>query len=200
MATKYIVNNVSGQKINDQLILPTYKVYTAIIRQSGTSTESSISAGTLTIGVTYRINQISVGMDFTNVGAPNNNDGTYFVATGTTPNSWGEGADYTLAYDEGAPIVTVLENTLGYVWFSYNYAGEYILNSTNLFTNNKTFTYIGSDANFDPAGNPVPQTQITSNDYTRIDIKTFTIDADGYGVFADNLIVYGTPIEIRVYN
>jgi len=48
-----------------------------------------ISSGVLIIGQGYTINRVSSGMNFTNVGAPNNNQGTYFVATGTTPASWG---------------------------------------------------------------------------------------------------------------
>ena len=35
MATKYIVNNVTGQTINGESILPVYKVYTALLSQSG---------------------------------------------------------------------------------------------------------------------------------------------------------------------
>ena len=47
--------------------------------------------------------------DFTNVGAPNNSNGTSFVATATTPTAWGGGV---LSYDVGAPVVTILENTI----------------------------------------------------------------------------------------
>ena len=39
--TKYIVNNVTGQTINGESILPTYKVYTAILSQNGTGAPSA---------------------------------------------------------------------------------------------------------------------------------------------------------------
>ena len=199
MATKYIVNNVTGQTINGQQVQP-YKVYTALLTQSGTSTVNSITTGDLTIGVTYQIvlDKGGSGWDFTNVGAPNNDVDTYFVATGTTPSSWGTGG--TLNYDTGAPVVTVLENTIGNVWFTNSEVGYYLINSSDLFTNGKTFTYIGSDPNFDPDGNPVAQAQIKSSDSTSILIQSFIIDTNGVGVLTDSLMIFGTPIEIRVYN
>jgi hypothetical protein len=43
---------------------------------------------TLTIGTTYIIVSSYPGDDFTNVGAANNNVGTKFTATGTTPTQW----------------------------------------------------------------------------------------------------------------
>jgi hypothetical protein len=120
---------------------PAYKVYTALLTQSGGDDPLSISEGTLTIGVTYYINDTVIDMDFTNVGAPNNNVGTYFVATGTNPN-WGtnplEAA--ILFYNTGAPVVTVLENTIGNIWWTYVDIGEYNINSTSLFNQNKTHT------------------------------------------------------------
>ena len=42
MATKYIVNNVSGQTINGESILPVYKVYTALLTQSGIDAPTAI--------------------------------------------------------------------------------------------------------------------------------------------------------------
>lgn len=181
-------------------VAPSYGVYTAIIIQKGAATEDSINSGKLVIGTTYIINQESIGMDFTNVGATSNDLGTAFVATGDTPNSWGEGALYTLAYNAGVPVVAVLENTIGDIWFGYNAIGEFSIMSNGLFTDMKTFTYIGSDPNFDQSGNPVSLAQIKNQNDVQIDINTFTIDAEGLGVPVDGLLAYGTPIEIRVYN
>jgi hypothetical protein len=113
-----------------------YKVYTALLTQNGTSSELNKNSGNLTIGVTYRIDDNSGGADFTNVGAPNNDVGTYFVATGLTPNSYGTGG---LTYDPGAPVVIVLENTIGNVWWTYEVVGEYFASSGGLFTFNKTY-------------------------------------------------------------
>lgn len=48
-----------------------------------------LTTGTLTIGKRYEI--LSAGGTFTNVGAANNNVGTLFIATGTTPTAWSTG-------------------------------------------------------------------------------------------------------------
>ena len=119
-----------------------YKVFTALLTQIGGDDPISIDTGLLNIGATYYINNDSPGMDFTNVGASNNNTGTYFVATGTTPNSWGsnEGiGNATLIYNTGAPVVTILENTLGNIWFEYVNVGNYLCYFLPIADFNKTF-------------------------------------------------------------
>ena len=70
--TKYIVNNQAGQTINGEPVQRPYKVYTALLTQSGGSGTSSLNDEPLTIGVTYLITDLGgSGWDFTNVGAPN---------------------------------------------------------------------------------------------------------------------------------
>jgi hypothetical protein len=120
-----------------------YKVYTALLSQIGTSSVQSISTGDLTVGVTYFIDD-ATQVDFTNVGSPNNTAGTYFIASGTTPNSWGDGG--ILLYNLGAPIVTVLENTIGNIWWIYNNVGDYSCFSNSLFTIGKTTVFIGPES------------------------------------------------------
>lgn len=173
-----------------------YKAFTALLTQSGESGENTFDSGVLTIGVTYWIGINSPGMDFTNVGAPNNNIGTYFIATGTTPNSWGNlsgtGND-TISYDPGAPVVNVLENTIGNIWFSYDAVATYGINSDNLFINNKTYI-----TNLTP----------TDTDYQRVyGGNSFIIDINKLGITTleiPNIMTDGllnnTPIEIKVYN
>jgi hypothetical protein len=120
---------------------PKYKVYTALVTQSGGDNIREITGGNLNIGETYVIYEsapTAEGYDFTNVGAPNNNIGTFFVATGTTPNSWGNN-NVGLRCNTGAPVVTVLENTIGNIWFTYNSVGIYFVNSNSLFIENKTY-------------------------------------------------------------
>jgi hypothetical protein len=51
-----------------------------------------MSSSSLTVNRWYYINTAGTGCDFTNVGAPNNNEGTLFQATGTTPTAWGTGS------------------------------------------------------------------------------------------------------------
>jgi hypothetical protein len=172
-----------------------YKVYTALLTQSGNDNPLSISEGTLTIGVTYYINDTVIDMDFTNVGAPNNDIGTYFVATGTTP-IWGTNplGFAILFYNEGAPVVTVLENTIGDIWFTYNDVGVYSINSDSLFEQLKTSVIFGS-------------LNSLSNAYF---VKIFDDESAYPNVFAiqtrDDIFtptdggLYNTPIEIRVYN
>jgi hypothetical protein len=48
--------------------------------------------GLLIKGNYYKITNSVGGDDFTNVGAPDNNDGTVFKATGTTPSVWTNGS------------------------------------------------------------------------------------------------------------
>jgi hypothetical protein len=109
-----------------------YKVYTALLTQSGGDNTASINNGPLTIGVTYEITDYVAGDDFTNVGAPSNENGVKFVATGTDPTNYSQGSE--LFYNLGAPVVTVLENTIGNIWFTYVDIGRYYLNSAALFT------------------------------------------------------------------
>ena len=173
---------------------PKYKVYTALLTQSGGDDVLTVNSGNLTIGVTYFINDTQVGMDFTNVGAPNNDVGTYFVATGTTPNSWGidVGAG-VLNYNTAAPTVTVLENTIGNIWFTYNNVGVYTIKSNSLFTTNKTTFFMGIMDN--NVGQPIIGTDHFANDESTYQF----IITDQSGGF-QNEFLYNSPIEIRVYN
>jgi hypothetical protein len=200
METKYIVNNATGQTINGDLTINgnvvitgttntrPYKVYTALLTQSGGDKGAELTSGILEIGVTYRIDSTGgSGWDFTNVGAPNNNPFTYFVATGTTPNSWQDGQ---LTYNTGAPVVTVLENTIGNIWFTYLSDGDYRIYSNELFTLGKSWSVIGPS---DLINNLLYQ-QIFFND-----ISTYTISTFSEGTLT-NSVLNNTPIEIRVYN
>ena len=167
---------------------PKYKVYTALLTQSGADNPGILSNSDLTIGVTYQIKTGSSGsFDFTNVGAPNNDIGTYFVATGTTPNDW---ASASLNYDTGAPTAIVLENTIGNIYFEYVDSGLYVCKSPSLFTVNKTT--IDMDA-YCQNGNPV-----TSLIYKDLSTSRFTIGTykDAYG----NDYLSNNRLEIRVYN
>jgi hypothetical protein len=185
--------------LNGSSVARPYKVYTALLTQSGGDDPMNIDTGLLTIGVTYYINNNSLGMDFTNVGAPNNIAGasTYFVATGTTPNSWGAGqgtGNSTLTYNTGAPVVTVLENTIGNIWFTYSDIGVYRVNSDNLFIQDKTFVTVSPTVQ--NAGDSSNQTvQFVGGSESDTDILTIQTTAA-----ANDGIPNRTPIEIRVYN
>jgi hypothetical protein len=175
-----------------------YKVYTALLTQSGGDDPLSIDSGLLTLGVTYVINNDSTGMDFTNVGAPNNNLGISFVATGTTPSSWGanEGTfNGTLVYNTGAPLVTVLENTIGNIWLTFDSDGNYVINSNGLFVENKSWTPTILILNDTAGVRDGEICEIRRQNANQYNISTF--DQSGAGI---NDVLNKTPIEIRVYN
>lgn len=190
--TRYIVDNQSGQTINGELIKP-YKVYTALVTQSGSPSNEGLNSGELTIGVTYTINSYAEGDDFTNVGAPSNNNGVSFVATGTTPNSWNGGT--TLVYNTGAPVVTVLENTLGDVWFTFLGNGTYGINNTNGWDVAKVWYGIPGIGDIAPI-NVNPGRTTMSFDGLNFMIVCYNND---YTSTINNQLI-NTPIEIRVYD
>ena len=175
-----------------------YKVFTALLTQSGANDTFGLNSGDLTIGVTYSIENVGrENFDFTNVGSPNNNPGTYFVATGTTPNSWGTGGnpDDLLAYNTGAPVVTVLENTIGNVWFTYVGVGSYQIpfeacaaiglttSNSACFINNNSISNGITAVIFDDGDGPL--------------VQIYTLLA---GESPSDSILVNAPIEIRVYN
>lgn len=193
MATKYIVNNVSGQTINGMSVERPYKVYTAIVTQTGSNSAVTIADQSLVIGTTYQIISNNGTGDFLNVGAPNNEIGTFFVATATTPTLWG-GAE--LEYNVGAPTVKVLENTIGTAYFTYNDIGSYWMNLPSGFTENKTFFSYNTRTS-DDGGASLYDIFLIRLDGSTISIQTFN------GGFPQNgLLTNSGPlfIEVRVYN
>ena len=177
-----------------------YKVFTALLTQSGGDSPISNTYENLEpliIGRSYLIdsnNKLNVGgTDFTNVGAPNNDGGTWFIATGTTP-IWGT-SNGVLTSNEGTPVATVLENTIGNIWFTYDSSGVYYLNSDNdVLTDSKTFI-MWPGWSSDDSGATVYDI------YMRKVIATNTIFIGSYdeGLPKDNKIS-SMSIEIRVYN
>lgn len=172
-----------------------YKVFTALLTQSGGDDPHIQYIGTdygstLTIGVTYTIESNDT-TDFTNVGAPNNDVGTYFIATGTTPANQNDNGNTSVIYNLGAPVATVLENTIGNVWFSYTDIGIYSCNSVDLF-GLKTFTLAGTRDGY--TCNSDGENQFFKSGESQIVILTFN---DVSSLEDGNL--YNTSIEIRVY-
>jgi hypothetical protein len=173
-----------------------YRVYTALLTQSGGDDFTNFGSDNplpFVIGATYEIAQNDDNGDFTNIGAPNNNVGTFFVATGTTPASWGNNpglGGVNVNYNAGAPVVTVLENTIGNIWFTYTGVGDYSINSDGLFENLKTYYSILSISD--------TATQQRNGLFV---INTNQIGiSSGDGNIYENGYLFRTPIEIRVYN
>lgn len=167
-----------------------YKVFTALLTQSGGDDPDSTEAGPVTKGVTYLIDGADGTDDFSNVGGPaaGTGNGKYFIAiNNNVPNSYG-GAD--LIYNTGAPVATVLENTIGNVWFTYVETGNYRVNSLNLFINEKTI-FIATPSGYNDFN--ILNTTLDLTSY--LSISTY----DATTTLQNNLL-NRTPIEIRVYS
>ena len=171
-----------------------YQVFTALLTQSGGDFLDALDATTptqnVTKGTTYTIVNASDG-DFINVGAPNNNDGTSFIATNNNiPNAWGE-SDAALMFNTGAPVATVLENTIGNIWFTYNGVGYYNVNSNGLFISNKTYQ--------NPVNYNLPNDITEGYNFMVQDENICSFLVFQYVSPTDDSL-RNTPIEIRVYN
>jgi hypothetical protein len=179
--------------------IPPYKVFTALLTQSGGDDIQYINwddnLNTLTIGVTYTITGNDDNSNFIPNGAPNNNVGTSFIATSSIV-AWGTGntGDNQVSYNTGAPVATVLENTIGNIWFTYDGVGTYFINSNGLFIESKTTLNIEtlntlSNGNiFKVFGDICSYPNIIAI----LGLNTLGEPVDGG--------LYNTPIEIRVYN
>jgi len=168
-----------------------YKVYTALLSQNGTGNNPTTTTnGLLTVGVTYQITSYQSGDDFTNVGAINNNNGTYFVATGTTPRQWGSAS--TLQYDTSAPFVNVFENTIGNITWFYDGVGNYYCKLNGVFINGKVF--LNNQALHINIGGPYLVVM------ERADNDTLYITTNLFGGSPTDSILINNPIEIRIYN
>lgn len=167
-----------------------YKVYTALLTQSGGYDEQIISSGSVTQGVIYLVidnDTPGSNWDFSNVGGPIYPYGGYFVATNSdTPISY-FGA--TVKYNTGAPVVTVLENTIGNVYFTFQSDGQYQAKCLGAFPQEKTYVYIQP---------PVPDEGYATTYWYDADSVAITTQ-DGSKV-ESNDIMYNTSFEIRVYN
>ena len=204
----YLAGAMSVQDLVTQITpVPAYKVYTALLTQSGGNDIMSQNIGFLTIGVSYIINDTQIGMDFTNVGALNNNVGTYFIAIGTTPNSWGiDVGAAVLNYSTGAPVATVMENTLGFnPIFMYGTQGGYVMRESiyggemqRWQQNNIPITV------FINCGNNTSNYQFTAKanftyEEAQFYINSFNLDTPEDDVLSDVDGFYKTSLEIRVY-
>ena len=163
-----------------------YKVFTALLTQSGGDDVLELSGGDdFQIGVTYLILDNPDNQDLTVFGAPNSNVGTYFICTNLGINL------ALLQYNTGAPVVNVLENTIGNVWFTYANVGTYRINSDELFVD-KTFMDLSNVTN------------INNNDSGSAFIGVGLLENSSFltiqSVGVTDGDMYNTPIEIRVYN
>jgi len=188
------LSGASVTKNGSEVATIQYKVFTATISQSGIGDSQSWSTGDgITIGATYQIVN-NTNLDVTNIGAPNNNVGTWFIATGTTPTLPGVAGCFL--YDPGAPVVSILENTIGNIWFTYISVGQYAVNSNGLFTSNKTTSNITPGYFFESSDNAYILYANSGNNINLFGISSFE------GIFPkDGLLgnVLQNIIEIKIY-
>ena len=186
ISTSYATNTLSASYVPKS-----YKVYTALLTQSGLSDPQSISSGAVIQGVTYYIDGADLDSDFSNVGGPpiGTGDNTYFVAINSNvPNNYGAA---NLTYNNGTPVVTVLENTIGNIWFTYQNTGNYEINSNHLFIENKTAIFTI------PSVDSTTPTWITTKWIS--DNQLYLSQFDSSGTLLNDIISPST-LEIRVYN
>lgn len=184
MGTKYITSSNN-----------TYKVYTALLTQTGGDDPLTQTSGTVSQGVTYIISislPLEYSWDFSNVGGPIYPDNFNFVATSSdVPNGYGSA---TLYYNTGSPVATVLENTIGNIWFTYGGVGNYSIFSDGLFTENKTIGFI--------TYNNCCTTGLTDKPFLALNsianVYYVGISSALDGIDSDD-VIKNTPIEIRVY-
>jgi hypothetical protein len=193
--------------INANLPAPAYTVFTALVKQEGDTQSTGTKTGgdELSLGVTYYISDNSANVDLTVFGAPNNDAGTYFICTtaGSLPLTV---AVLELTYGTITPTATILENTIGNIYFDYTAEGIYSIKSDYLFTLDKTFINGTSLANYS-----VFNQFVVVGDGTNPGFRGYYFNQDSAEAvilntlkqateFDDDIINNPICIEIRVYN
>ena len=212
MATKYIVNNLSGQTITGDLIINGNLTYRALLTQTGVLNGTNLgnfNSG-LIIGETYTITNYFGGDDFSNIAnvlsGVINETGCVFVATGESPTNWFNGSELT---SQGNLIVDVLENTLGYdvYWEQTPFGGKgyYIAyNDTtgpkyNNFPRSLTEVKVQSKYAIEYSTLLLPPIGIPGigNDYGKDSFVFINVFNNNDGELVNNSLYY-TPVEINV--
>lgn len=223
MATKYIVNNVTGQTITGDLTINgnvtitgssnsnSIATYRALLTQTGPITGTTISdfSYALIKGETYTITSYVVGDDFSNIANVQNGNinetGCVFIATGETPTIFLNGSQLV---SNGALVVDVLENSLGYSiiwsWNPYGGYGYYIAFNddfgpmyNNVFPRNSVEVTAQLKIPFDWGAPKLlifsGPTNFMGKDNV-ISLQVFDFDIND---IVDNALYY-TPVEIKI--
>jgi hypothetical protein len=168
-----------------------YRVYTALLTQSGDSSISDkVQGDSLDVGVTYTIASNTENADLTVFGALNSNVGTSFVCTtaGILPSI----GNISLTYDTAAPVVTVLENTIGNIYFTYESIGTYMA-KVPVIAEKKQVVFSNSVAQSDGSNQRFFNVENNS-----IDGEIYFVSSDGTSRIDGQMTDF--CIEIRVYN
>jgi hypothetical protein len=196
--------NAQSQAYTMQDIVDTtrpYKVFTALLTQSGDDDPRSMQGdgggdiSSATKGTTVQIFANINNINYSSIGAPNSNVGTYFILTQDITLSNLDN-DTIFSLNIGAPVATVLENTIGNIWFTYNGVGNYSANSDGLFTTNKSII-LSIPNQYVESPSDLYNYQAYNTGIDSFNLTSFMnyLSEDGlYGGYAQN------TIEIRVYN
>ena len=183
-----------------------YRCFKALVFQTGaTSIVTDSTPNKLLHGVSYTITSYTAGDDFSNLGANvNGNGGTFVCNSDDFAKKW---TTTTLQYNEGAPVVQVLENSLidtngdpaKLVQVTYDNVGIYTLYFSGDIES-KTLTMSGevnsfrdysihSDVGTRPLQDGEPWTNNSINIWTR----------DNSRVLANGVLENGSVIEIKAH-
>ena len=218
MATKYIVDNVSGQTITGDITINgnlsvtgvttgNLSSYKALLTQTGIVSGTNIATFNygLIIGESYTITTYQTGDDFSNIANVQsgviNETGCVFIATGNTPSNWNNGSDLS---SSGNLVVDVLENNLGYEIFWGQFGPG---------------TYVGFPENIGPKYNNYPRektsvlTQLTVTSPPFGQSIQFYAGSGSFGTKDDSLVLgvwdsvsetsvddklFYTPYEVKI--
>lgn len=181
---------------------PKYKVFTALLTQSGVdSPNTKVQGDTLDLGVTYYIDVNSENADLTIFGAPNSSVGTYFICTqvGVLPTI----GTISLVSNLGAPVAIVLDNTIGNIWFTWEESFRYNINSNELFTFNKTISNIEEPNSYYRPYNSAPsflKVHTTNNSTNNINLINVLVDGSNNVSSEINSVLINFLLEIKVYS
>lgn len=222
MATKYIIDNLSGQTITGNLTIngnlfvtgtstSTLSSYKALFSQTGPVSGVNINSFNqeFIIGETYTINNYVSNDDFSNVANVQsgviNQTGCVFIATGSTPSNWENGSELI---SSGGLVVNVIENTLGYdiYWQQTPLGGtgyyfgvnDLVGPITNAFPRNNTIVTCQPKYPFDYGGVVLISTyaSVVSPFDTDSVIEITVLDLDT--VSQANDLLYYNPVQIDI--
>ena len=94
-----------------------------------------------------------------------------------------------------APVATVLENTIGNIWFGYIDVGVYSIHSNGLFTEQKTVNTLHQTVNISYANDGIYYCYYTQQNNELLNISVYN-----ESITLANDFLYEKLIEIRVYN
>jgi hypothetical protein len=195
-------------KSNEPYIHP-YKVYTALLSQSGGEEMSNFSWAyggpepelpNLEEGKVYVISENNSATDFTICGASSSEADTYFIANGIQP-EWSKpdiDGIISISWNEiGNPEATVLENTVGDIKFIRGSSGLYAAVTSSYFGPNSYISIQNTQVEKADEFSLIAS-ELYNNNTILISTKLFSLLPEISLENVDDKL-YNTPIEIRVY-